>query len=44
MPGTFVGREDELATVLGLAGGVADGGGPVVALVLGDPGSGKTRS
>jgi DNA-binding CsgD family transcriptional regulator len=43
VPGTFVGREDELATVLGLAGGVADGGGPVVALVLGDPGSGKSR-
>jgi DNA-binding CsgD family transcriptional regulator/tetratricopeptide (TPR) repeat protein len=38
-----VGREGELAAVLDLARGVVRGGGPVVALVLGDPGSGKSR-
>jgi DNA-binding CsgD family transcriptional regulator len=38
-----VGREDELAAVLDLAGGVVRGGGPVVVLVLGDSGSGKSR-
>ena len=43
MPGSFVGREDELAAVLDLAQGVARGEGPVVAVVLGDPGSGKSR-
>ena len=43
MPGSFVGREDELAAVLGLAQGVVRGEGPVVAIVLGDPGGGKSR-
>jgi DNA-binding CsgD family transcriptional regulator len=38
-----VGREDELAAVLDLAQGVVRGEGPVVAVVLGDPGSGKSR-
>jgi DNA-binding CsgD family transcriptional regulator/tetratricopeptide (TPR) repeat protein len=41
--GSFVGREDELAAVLDLAEGVVRGGGPVVALVVGDPGCGKSR-
>ena len=43
MPGSFVGREEELAAVLDLAQGVVRGQGPVVALVLGEPGSGKSR-
>ena len=43
MPGSFVGREDELGFLLDLAGRVGRGGGPVVALVVGDPGSGKSR-
>jgi DNA-binding CsgD family transcriptional regulator/tetratricopeptide (TPR) repeat protein len=43
VPGSFVGREDELAAVLDLAQGVVRGEGPVVAMVLGDPGSGKSR-
>jgi DNA-binding NarL/FixJ family response regulator len=38
-----VGREDELAAVLDLAQGVVRGEAPTVALVLGDPGSGKSR-
>ena len=38
-----MGREEELAAVLDLAQGVVRGGGPAVALVLGDPGSGKSR-
>ena len=38
-----MGREDELAAVLHLAQGVVRGDGPAVALVLGDPGSGKSR-
>ena len=43
MAGSFVGREGELAAVLDLTKGVMRGGGPAVALVLGDPGSGKSR-
>ena len=43
MPGSFVGREDELAAVLDLAEGAGRGEGPVVAVVLGEPGSGKSR-
>jgi DNA-binding NarL/FixJ family response regulator len=38
-----VGREGELAAVLDLAQGVMRGEGPAVALVLGEPGSGKSR-
>ena len=43
MAGSFVGRVGELAAVLDLTKGVMRGGGPAVALVLGDPGSGKSR-
>jgi DNA-binding CsgD family transcriptional regulator/tetratricopeptide (TPR) repeat protein len=43
VPGSFVGRENELAAVLDLAQGAVRGGGPAVALILGDPGSGKSR-
>ena len=43
MPGSFVGREGELAAVLDLVQRVVRGEGPVVVLVLGDPGSGKSR-
>ena len=43
MPGSFVGREDELAAVLDLAQGVVRGEGPMAAILLGDPGSGKSR-
>ena len=42
MPGTFVGRAAELAA-LHLLTTRSDGGGPVAALLLGDPGVGKTR-
>jgi predicted ATPase len=37
----FVGRTEELRTLAGLAASVSDG--PAVAIVLGEPGSGKTR-
>jgi DNA-binding CsgD family transcriptional regulator len=43
VPGTFVGREGELAAALDLAQGMVRGRGPVVALVIGEPGSGKSR-
>jgi DNA-binding NarL/FixJ family response regulator len=42
VPGTFVGRTAELASLHRLAT-LSDGGGPVAALLLGDPGVGKTR-
>jgi DNA-binding NarL/FixJ family response regulator len=42
VPGTFVGRRAELAA-LRLLTTRLDGGGPVAALLLGDPGAGKTR-
>jgi DNA-binding SARP family transcriptional activator len=40
---TFVGRGDELARLRRLWAGVRDGGGVRFALVLGEPGIGKTR-
>jgi hypothetical protein len=42
VPGNFVGRTAELAA-LHLLTTRLDGGGPVAALLLGDPGVGKTR-
>jgi DNA-binding CsgD family transcriptional regulator len=41
--GAFVGRERELTALLELGARVARRGGPAVAFVLGDPGSGKSR-
>jgi hypothetical protein len=43
VPGTFVGRTAELAVLDRLTTTRWDGGGPVAALLLGDPGVGKTR-
>jgi DNA-binding NarL/FixJ family response regulator len=43
VPGSFVGREGELATLLDLAQGLMRRTGPVAAVVYGDPGSGKSR-
>jgi DNA-binding CsgD family transcriptional regulator len=43
MTTAFVGRVDELATVVGLADAARRGSGPAAALILGDPGAGKTR-
>jgi DNA-binding CsgD family transcriptional regulator len=43
VPGSFVGREGELAALLDLAQGLVRGTGPVAAVVHGDPGSGKSR-
>jgi hypothetical protein len=43
VPGSFVGREGELAALLDLAQGLMGGTGPVAAVVHGDPGSGKSR-
>jgi DNA-binding CsgD family transcriptional regulator len=43
VPGSFVGREGELATLLALAHGLVRDEGPVAAVVHGDPGSGKSR-
>lgn len=43
MGSSFVAREVELTTLCGLCRSVQQGGGPVAAVVHGDPGAGKTR-
>ena len=40
---TFIGRALELEALLALGRRVAGGGGPAAVLILGDPGSGKSR-